>query len=332
MKDEEIVLDGLIEFDIAGPAIIENQPVIKEETEEEPATDTNIPDNDQDDEPEIEEGTQDDQAVAAFSLFKEFGVIDEIPEKPTIEAFKELGEKLPEMFLEQAIESSPQLFKDVLLFAHSKPNLTKQDLIAFIQLDNNVEELPKIESTEDADLFLQKELTNDKKFKSATALKLFLDAMDDDDKLELAKDLLKEKEDTVTSQKKAAIEAAKAEKIAKEAQQKEYVDSLYSAIESFGWDKKKIESVKSTLTELPAINKIILDNPETYAEYLNFLSTLDKKTGKFDTTKFELRKATATAKSTKDNIINDKVSSVLANLTVTKNNHGSGKKDGLRPV
>lgn len=332
MKIEETVLDGLIEFDIAGPAIVDNPPVIKEEIVEETATETNTPDENEEDEPEIEEGVQDEQAVAAFSLFKEFGVIDEIPEKPTIEGFKELGKKLPEMLLEQAIESSPQIFRDAFLYAHSKPNLTKQDLLDFIKLDASIEELPRIESVEDADSFLQTELANDKKFKSASALKLYLDSMEDDDKLELAKELVGEKEAAIASQKKAKIEAEKAEKIANETRQKEYVDSIYSAIESAGWDKKKVETVKSTLSELPAINKVILDNPETYAEYLNFLSTLDKKTGKFDTAKFELRKQSTSAKATKDNIDNDRVSSVLANLKVTKANSDSGKKDGLRPV
>jgi len=324
-KDE--ILDGLVDFSVAGPTIFEEE---TEEIEKVAATD-DIPDED----PELEETTneEEDNAVAAFSLFKEFGVIDDddIPEQQTVEAFRELGSKLGEKYLEKAIESSPPIFKDVLIFAHSKDNPTRQDLLNFLKIDEDSPTLPVVENVDEAEDFLRNELSNHRLYKdSPTALQLYLDGLEDDQKLRLAKSLLKDREEEVTKSKQAAIDAAKYEKEQNLKGQQEFVANLNKAIDDSGWSKRKQEEVREVTGKIQDINKSITSDPALYAQYLNFLSTFDFNTKQFDTSKYDARNNTKKVNGIKDSIIADSLSSTIAKISGKANK--AGNRDSLIPA
>lgn len=322
---KEEVLDGLVDFSIAGPPIFEEE---QEEQLEEVAATAEVPDD-------FEETTTDeeDNAVAAFSLFKEFGVIDDddIPEEQTVEAFRELGSRLGEKYLEKAIESSPPLFKDVLIFAHSKDNPTRQDLLNFLKIDEDSPAIPVVETVDDAESFLRIELSNHRLYKdSPTALQLYLDGLEDDQKLKLAKSLVKDKEEEVSKSKQAAIEAAKYEKEQNLKQQQQFIENLNKAIDDSGWSKRKQEEVREVTGKIQDINKAITSDPATYAQYLNFLSTFDFNTKQFDTTKYDVRNNTKKVVGIKDSIIADSLSSTIAKISGKSTK--SGNRDSLVPA
>lgn len=336
VENEEVV-DGLIPFELAEQPIwngdIED-PIEPQENNEEAAEEENLENEVDVEENEPEVNELDEQAQAAFLLFKEFGVLndDDIPETQNLDTLKETLSGYEEKVTTRIIEASSDDVQDVIQFALTKKNASRQDLIAYLQ-ETTSDELPVVENADEAEAFLKAELALDKKkFKNTNALQTYLDSLEDDEKLEMAKEIIAEKEEVVAKQRKERIEQ---EKLAKEEAlkaQQEYIANLDKEIASAGWDKNVQTRVKTTLSNLQTLNQAITSNPKIFAQYLNFLSTFDEKKGEFDTTKFALRASTEATRTLKNNIQADAVTSALTKLTKGKTNTTSGKVDRLRPV
>lgn len=331
--DTDEVMDGLVPFDIADapielPSVEEYQDI--EDNEEEAAFEENA---DQDVEQETETNELDEQAQAAFLLFKEFGVLtdEDIPETQNLETFRETLSSYEEKVTAKVIEATSPDVQDVIQFGLTKKGATRQDLITYLQ-ETTIDDLPIVENAEDAEAFLKTELGTDKRFKNANALQTFLDSLEDDEKLEMAKEILGDKESVVTQTRQAKIEAEKVAQAEARKAQEEYIASLDKEIAEAGWDKQVQKRVKETLTNLGTLNQAITSNPKVFAQYLNFLSTFDEKKGEFDTSKFVVRAASKATLDTKNNIQADAVTSALTKFTKGKSNTSSGNVDRLRPV
>lgn len=335
MKNEsnEEELDGLIPFEMAEtPRNVEdfNDDIFKE-TEEAAEEDATVEDDDV--EPNEETNELDEQAQAAFLLFKEFGVLndEDIPETQNLDTLKETLSSYEEKITTRVIEATSQDVQDVIQFGLTKKNATRQELIAYLQ-ETTADELPTVENAEEAEAFLKAELGTDRRFKNANALQTFLDSLEDDEKLDMAKEILNDKEAVVTQKRQAKIEEEKAAQEAARKSQEEYIASLEKEIVESGWDKQVQKRVKDTLANLGTLNQAITSNPKVFAQYLNFLSTFNKEKGEFDTSKFTIRAASQAVKDVKNNIQADAVTSALTRFTKGKSNTSSGNVDRLRPV
>lgn len=340
MKNEstEEVLDGLIPFDIAGGAPIETFEEQDEilDTEEDIVEEAAEETNEEIETEEVEEtelSEQDEQAQAAFLLFKEFGVLsdEDIPETQNLDTFKETLAGYEEKVTSKVIKSTSQDVQDVIEFGLTRKNATRKELIEYLQ-ETTSDELPEISTVEEAESFLKAELGKDKKFKNASVLQTYLDSLEDDEKLDTAKEILADKEAVLAKSRQEKLAQEKAAQEAARKAQEEYLASLDKEITESGWDKPVQKRVKETLSNLQTLNQAITSNPKVFAQYLNFLSTFDSTKGEFDTSKFVIRAGSKAAKDTKTNIQADAVSSALTKFTKTKPNTASGSRDGLRPI
>lgn len=339
MPEQENVLDGLISFDIPSPITEEEttdfppvpQVVTEIEEEEPPAGET---EDTTDEETDITPSEENETAGATFSLFREFEFIkdEDIPEKPTIEDVRGLKVKIRERALEDLVEASPKLFQDVLVYVHSKANVSKKDLLEFLAIGDDNVQVPTVETAEQAESFLKGELSQHRLYKdNPDGLQLYLDSLDDERKLKLAKSYVEEIETAAAKDRQAKIDAAKYEKAQQEQRQAQFVNDIFSNIEQSGWTKKKQDETKSTFARLAQYNEIIQSDPGLYAQYLNLMSTFDPNKKQFDTTKFELRKNTEQINKVKTAIETDAVTSIINKFKSAKP-ASAGSRDGLKPV
>lgn len=338
---KEKVLDGFIPLDIPDFTV-------EPEEEQEDPKDFPVPKKEVPvDEAEEEEDGQEEEAEEApdleeyadsvegvFSLFKEFDFIGEedIPENPTVEDVLKLRESLSERFLEAALGNAPPALRDLLFFAYSKDNPTKEDLLQFLEVESPLEDLPDVSTPEEAEAYLRRELAGNRLYKkNPDSLQLYLDSLEDDEKLELAQGMLKEKEEEVEGKKREQIETARRQKQQMQEQQMRFLQEINKNIDESGWAKSRKEEVKSIIPRLEDYNRVILSDPGLYAQYLAFMSTLDLEKKQFDTSRYEARKNSQDAISKKEGIQADGITSVLNKFRNSKP-AASGKRDTLVPL
>lgn len=331
MQTENPTVDELIEFDTVIPDFSIDALALP--TDEPVADDPNEDDDEVQDTP-VETVTEDtheepvnvSQEEAGYRLLSALGLFD-LPEEFKYEegTLQNFPQQYQQQLLNNAIENSNPLFKDALIYAYSKPDLTKEDLVNFIGLQQSVSELPTIENVEQAKAYLKQELSNTKVFKNRPdKLNLHLEAYEDDEAIQDAQNLVEEKRQQREADKAQQIKEAKEAKLQRETAQKEWAENLSKEILTYN---KPIQSdLQRVAKEAQEYTKSISSSPKAYVQFLNMLRHYDKEKGEFDFSKIEIKNSSDRIKVLKENIKSDALSSTLQ-MIAAKGKPAKSRKD-----
>lgn len=247
-------------------------------------------------------------AIQTFNQLKENGVIIEDPNNPfdgTWEKLSESLESLPQRVLGALVEQAPELSKQLIKFAFSSENITVDDFKQFAkvyleEIENTTSDIETMDEARDYLESIYKE-----RGMRPSAIRAALDALEEDDALiEEAKIESDKNKELKHKQTDAIIAQKQQEEIQKTESQRQFVSQISTELENTGWNKQRIERVKSimsnnTLGEL--LNKTIA-SPKAIIKLADFLDYFDPKTGDIDYSKFMTKAETKQAKSFKDKV------------------------------
>lgn len=264
------------------------------------------------DTPEVKEDTpdypenSDPLAIQTFNHLKEHGIIDEDEEfDGTWETLEESLSSLPQKVLNSIIEQAPDITKQLVKFAFSSENITKEDFQKFAkayleEFDNST---PEIETMDEARNYLEQ--VYKERGMRPSAVRAALDALEEDDalideaKTELEKtnqNSKKKTEEIIQEKQKADQERIDAQRV--------FVSQISSELDSIGWSKQRIEKVKTMMSNNnlgSTLNKVI-SSPKAIIKLADFLDYYNEKDGDIDYSNFMNKAETKKALSFKDKI------------------------------
>lgn len=238
---------------------------------------------------------------------------------------------IPQKAVNTIIEEAPELTKQIIRFAFAGDEITKESLTNFMKtyLDE-IDETPTqvIETMDEARDFLTAQYKAEGK--RASVITSMLNALEDDDALleEAQAEQAKTQEKTKTSKSEALIAEAENSRIAREAQQAQFVATLSSEIEATGWQKTRQDKIKQTLggNKLNTVLTEAASSPKALVQLADFATYWNPKTKQFDYTAFIAQNESKAAISLKEKAEQAMLNSPTLN---TKSTKVLTTKDGL---
>lgn len=282
--------------------IPEFEDIILEDTSEEkdkkPATESDEPiaedvimsdSKEEDSKPEYGENA-DAAAVAIFEELVNKGILDESDRQSfdgSWEKIEESLDTLPQRVLNGIIQQAPDLTKNVIRFAFSSDNITRDDLVNFLNtyLEETKPENVDLSTMDDARDYLYK--VYEERGLKPKAINAALDSLEDEgDLLDEAKKeyekLQQEKQKTPKSEN--LIAEKENEKLQQIQQRNQFIASLNDELEATGWKPTKINQIRQNFTNVNQILQDVYKNPKSLVKLVDFLTYYNN--GDIDYTKF----------------------------------------------
>lgn len=273
-------------FDIAEMLIDDTTPVV-----EDPILDTPEPETELEEVTEVEEDIENTQEVSSDSVkqvyqqLRELGLPLEEKEDVTKEWLEEEWNNLPDRVMDTLLNNIPnKVGKDLLLWAVNKPNLSEEELVAYVTKFAKTE-THDLTTNEGARLYLK----NNSTFKAA---------YDDDEEIEEALDLLEDKGklvgrasklDEENKNKKALQMEADAKNAIEEKKnllqaQKTFQENISKEIEALNWKENRKQAIMKNLSNerIEAVNEGIRKSPKAIVQLANLYDYFDIENGNFD--------------------------------------------------
>lgn len=263
-------------------------------------------------------------AVQTFNQLKEHGIVDEDPKNPfdgTWEKVDEALATLPNRVLATLVEQAPEIGKQLVKFAFSSEKLTIEDFKEFAKayLDEIQNETSDIETMDEAREYLENAYKE--RGMRPSAIRAALDSLEEEDALiEEAKIESDKNKETKHKQTDQIIAQKQKEDSNRADSQREFVSKISIELENTGWNKQRIDRVKTIMSNNnlgTLLNKTIA-SPKAIVKLADFLDYYDEKTGDIDYSKFMTKAETKQAKSFKEKVeqaINTPNSNTKSTLT-----------------
>jgi hypothetical protein len=231
--------------------------------------------------------------AAAVAIFEELinkGVLDEQDRENfdgTWEKVEESLTTLPQRVLNGLVQQAPDLTKDVLRFAFTSPNITRDDLVTF--LNTYIEETKpidvKLSTMDDARDFLYN--IYEERGLKPRAINAALNSLEDEgDLLDEAKQeyekLAQEKSKTPKSEQ--LIADKENEELQKSQERIKFAEKISEELEATGWKASKINEIKNNFSNVNQVLQDIYKNPKSLIKLVDFLSYYNN--GDIDYSKF----------------------------------------------
>lgn len=245
---------------------------------------------------------------------------------------------LPEKVVEDLIESSPDIGKNLIDFVFSKgSNLTKQELKDFYN-----EYLQDLEILESDYSFEDSEKARDFLFKEYKAqgfrdsqIEVLLDTLEDESedalKAEAKKYADKKKENLKSTQ---TLNQVKENSVQEKENLKQFAEKISSELVNTGWKSSRVNKIKEDLFS-GRTNEIIskaAKNPAALIQLANLATYFDEKTGSFNFTDFILQSTSKETKTLRDKIKKDMFTSSNNNSRGVQANPNRSKFSDLIPI
>jgi hypothetical protein len=264
-------------------------PVIDKEEVEEPVEEV------------TEDAAEDAEAISTFyQMFKERGIL---PDKEVttiedleseIEAYKT---ELPNQIRESIVNSASEHSQGLINYALTKPNATKDDLLEYLQAEQNDNEVAAISSDVEARNFLEKVYA--KEHDDVDVLNAMLDTMQD-------KGTLQAKAKSMADSQSAKLTVVAQEEAQQlETSNQEWQTSIASEFEAQTWkpDHKKKVMEQFNDGELDKRVQQIIADPKSLVQLANILSYYDTEKNTFNLDTFFTKASTQKTKSVRDRIV-----------------------------
>jgi hypothetical protein len=272
-------------------------------------------------------------AIAAYEKYVEQGIIEPSDEfDGTWENLDKNLSDLPQRVLNSLVAKAPDVARDVVRFAFSSPNITKEEMLNFIKTDlSEQEELPAIDTMDDARSFLEQ--TYKDRGMKPRAIEAALAALEEDD---ILMDEAKEEYDKTAESKKAKpktealISAKENEILAANEEKTAFTGKIFDELNSIGWKASKIDEIKNRIVknEINPLLTEIFKSPKALIKMVDFIGYF--KNGDIDYDKFINTIETPKGKDIKakfDEIVNSPTLSTKSNFK-----NSTTESDNLRPV
>lgn len=323
-------IDNIPEFDDI--VIMDTPPVESQkddsvvETNSDDNTDTSI------ETPQYAEDA-DPTAVATYEQLVERGIL--IASDDFDGTWNKLDEKiadLPQMVLNTLVAKAPDVAKDVIRFAFSSPNITKEEMVNFIKTDlSEQEDLPSIETMDDARSFLEN-LYKERGLKPR-AIEVMIAAFEEDQTLmDEAKEEYEKNENVRKAKPKteALISAKENEVLAANEEKAKFASKISEELNTIDWKDTKKDIIKNRIAknEVNGILTEIFRNPKSLIKMVDFIGYY--KNGDIDYDKFIDSIETPKAKDFKSKFENAINSPTLSTKSNFKNS--TTESDNLVPI
>lgn len=218
---------------------------------------------------------------------------------------KYYSEDLPVRVMNSIIEAVPDTGKNLINYILSKQeNLNSDDLRDYFKQHLDVISLPdSFNDDEEAKLFLRQEYKD--KFRTSQ-IEAMIDALEDED-------ALKEEANKLIAERKQR-ESQKAEEIRNKSynEQKQFVQSLSNEFNALPWKQDRVQMVKDTIVSGNANDLLskILKSPNGLIHMIDFAHYYNVDNDSFDLSAYVNTFNSKQAKSLKDKITEDMLSSV----------------------
>lgn len=267
-------------------------------------------------EPDAEE--VDDRAVALFNFLKDEALTDvaEFSGKPS--DLVDILDSLPETLFFRAVEGVHPDAQDLLSYAFQLgPNASAESLKKFFDKFSQTDSV-EISSDEDAEVFMRKELSANKLFKTEEKINKYIDDLiEKGELLNTAKELSAERETNKAAAR--AAEVAKAEEARKQAkvEAEKFYKTLYDTVQEQTWtdDRKNIVLSNLIPEKVSQVNSQIMNSPKAMIQLADIYSRFNPKTGEFDFTDLALKADSKKVQEKKEALAKDKAGSILSGIT-----------------
>ena len=280
-----------------------DEPVKKENPEElkqqEPILE---PEQEKQQEKEEEEEKEDDDVEVikgVYELFQSKGILPE-KEVASWEDFEsEINSyktELPNKIRQEIIESSGEEFKRLYEFSLTKPELTRADLIDFLQAEENDAQVESINDNLSARTYLKKQYSS--QFED-NVLDAMLDALEDSDQL------LTKAKSVKTNQAEQKLAQAQAQQEQLIQQQQEFFNSISTELDAQPWKESHRKNVKQAWQsgKVDQTLQAVANNPKALVQLINFLSYYDDTSSNFNLDTFFTKAQSKETNSVKNKII-----------------------------
>lgn len=272
-------------------------------------------------------------AIATFDQLVEEGIFDETDRKAfdgTWDSMKNGLASLPQKVLNGLFAQAPDITKDVVRFAFSSPDITKDDLIKFTKTYLEEIDNPEVtlETMDDARSYLQ--TLYEQRGLKPRAAEAIIQSLEEDSTL------LEEAQEEYEKEKELKSQRPKTEKLIADKEneynqkieaQTRFASSLSEELNSTGWKQSKIDGVKQRLNNINPILTEAFKSPKALIKLVDFLGYY--KNGDIDFTKFIESLETNSARDLKN-----KMQAALSSPTLTtkSNLKNPQEQDQLKPV
>jgi hypothetical protein len=252
-----------------------------------------------------------------YDMFKEQGILPEKDVNSLEDLTSEIDKyknELPNQVRDAIINDAPEVSRNVLDFAMTKPNVTREDIINFLSAEAEDQKINSIETDEQAREFLEAEYT--KLIGDDTAAKTAVDALED-------KGQLQEKAKSMFQDRAAKLqEQAIQEREQQEAAQLQFYNDIEAQFESQTWKEdhknKVVESWKQG-SFVDVINDI-KSKPKALVQLMNILSYYNSDEQEFNMDTFFTKASTKKVNDVRDRIISSAQKKFFNSKSKTKGN------------
>lgn len=309
---------GLPEFTFDLGDLPEQPEAVQEETvveEDQPQETPETIDNDEPVEVETPRVEEEEEALpediqnykSLLGFYKDEGLINYDGEITSKEQFADIlrQQRLAEQeaVADALIEAVPEYAQGLMEYLLTEgDSLTMDKIKSFLDIAESGTKDINVEDESTAKQYLKEKFS---KIHGEQMASTFIEALEDNGNLisTAQTELEKEKSEAANTQK-AKIAESKAEKQAREEQQKVFQQTLVNELKSTGW---KAEVQNETLNEifsgnLRAKTSTIVNHPKALAKLANYMRFFDPKTGDIDEKAFANTAFSSAAKKLKDNI------------------------------
>lgn len=313
-------LNSLPEFELDFELDDDQEKIISQETTPVEIVDDNTPtevesendvdelENDNEEEEVIDYGEKADElAIQTFKQLKDHGIIegDETDFDGSWEKLDEALSTLPQRVLNTVITEAPEITQQLLKFAFSSENISKDDLKNFAktyleELENDVDTLDTMDEAREYLENIYKE-----RGMRPSAIRAALDALEEDDALleEASAEISKSKENK-HQKTDAMIIQKQQEDIQRMEQQQKFVSQIVEELDNTGWTPSRVNRIKTIMSNnnLNDLLQKTISSPKAIVKLADFLDYFDSKTGDIDYSRFMAKANTKQAKSFKDRV------------------------------
>lgn len=311
---EDIILEDVSQEE-------KNNTEVKESNDNNVAEDVIMSDSEKEQSKQEYGENADATAVAIFEELVNKGILDESDRNSfdgSWEKIEESLDTLPQRVLNGIIQQAPDLTKNVVRFAFSSDNITRDDLVNFLNtyLEETKPETVDISTMDDARDYLYK-VYEDRGLKPK-AINAALNSLEDEgDLLDEAKKeyekMQQEKQNTPKSEK--LIADKQNEKMQQDQQRMQFIESLNNELEATGWKPTKVNQIRQNFSNVNQILQDVYKNPKSLVKLVDFLTYYNN--GDIDYTKFINSLETPKAKEFKSrfqDIVNSPTLSTKSNF------------------
>lgn len=289
----------------------ENEDLDKEDDVEEPDEDqeeneeqeesVDVKDEDtegeaEDDEAEEEEGEEEeekedddeeevfdkDKAKIVYDILSDFVELPEL-EEVTEEALTEALQDLPAKMLQEVVAAKGQFFEDLVVWLLTEDNPSPQSVKQFFDqfADTESVEIEEFDDPDAAREFLASTPEMRKIHKDINKLKAALDVLDDDEVLESANNIIRERKEQLEEKRKREIEERKKKEQELRKRQKEYWNEVKKTIETLDWSDTRKKKIVENIKPETINNKLnsITQRPQHLVELADILAYYDPERG-----------------------------------------------------